>query len=393
MTHRALVTTVSSGHLAQVPRARRYLDRATLLAGVSAMALFFSNPDAMARPLGGNSVSAPLTATNDAVSNAQRAAQATQQVKQSLTRATQALQAIRSLQDAARAAAQGVPHSARLNLNIPNGLTPGGLMPDMAAGWSGANAPTEAASGGQTVVGIQQTAPRAILNWQTFNVGAQTSVNFNQQGNADWVALNRITASGAPSQILGAIKADGQVYLINPNGIIFGGGSQVNVGALIASTAKISNDQFLRGIYSTQTGSTWTPSFTDAAALLGNGSGGGVVSVEAGAQIQAHAPASVTSGGGFVLLMGGQVVNAGAITTPNGQAQFAAGDDFVLRRGYGTDQNVASTTRGNEIAPVFRAGSLAGLVRNDGMVSSAQGDITLAGRTIEQNGALIASTS
>ncbi|TAI64372.1 hypothetical protein CWO89_19265 [Bradyrhizobium sp. Leo170] len=372
---------------------RRVVRRA-LLAGTSALALALTGVEgAVARPLGAGSVSAPLTAVNHAVANAQQAVQAARQAQQSLNRATQALQAIRSLQDAARATAQGVPHAAGLNLNVPNGLTPGGLMPDMAAGWSGANAPTEAASGGQTVVGIQQTAPRAILNWQTFNVGAQTTVNFNQQGNSDWVALNRIMASGAPSQILGAIKADGQVYLINPNGIIFGGGSQINVGALIASTAKITNDQFLRGIYSTQAGSTWTPSFTDAAALLGNGTSGGVVSVEAGAQIATHAPASVTSGGGFVLLMGGQVVNAGAITTPNGQTQLAAGDDFVLRRAYGTDANQYSTTRGNEIAPLFRGGSLAGLVRNDGMVFSAQGDITLAGRTIEQNGALVASTS
>ncbi|MCA6113303.1 hypothetical protein, partial [Bradyrhizobium cenepequi] len=98
-------------------------------------------------------------------------------------------------------------------------------------------------------------------------------------------------------------------------------------------------------------------------------------------------------GGGFVLLMGGQVINAGAITTPNGQTQLAAGDDFVLRRGYGTDANQPSTTRGNEIAPLFDAGSRAGLVRNDGMVFSSRGDITLAGRTIEQNGILVASTS
>ncbi|WP_456636739.1 filamentous haemagglutinin family protein [Bradyrhizobium sp. USDA 10063] len=348
---------------------------------------------AIARPLGGNPVSAPLTTINDAVSNAQRAAQTAQQVKQSLGRAAQALQAMQSLQNAARAAAQGVPHSAGLNINVPNGLTPGGLMPDLAAGWSGANAPAQSVAGGQTNVNIDQTRQQAILNWRTFNVGSRTTLTFDQHGNANWVALNRVDAGTGPSQILGNIKADGQVYVINQSGIIFGGGSQINVGALIASTAKMSDDQFLKGIYSTQTGSTWTPSFTDAAALLGNGTGGGIVSVEAGAQIATHAPASVTSGGGFVLLMGGQVINAGAITTPLGQTQFAAGDDFVLRRGYGTDQNIASTTRGNEIAPVLRAGSFAGLVRNDGMVFTSQGDITLAGRTIEQNGALAASTS
>ncbi len=125
--------------------------------------------------------------------------------------------------------AQGMSHSATLNINVPNGLTAGGLVPNMAAGWTGANAPTQSSSSGQVTVGIQQTAPQAILNWQTFNVGAQTTVNFNQQGNSSWVALNRIAATGTPSQILGQIKADGQVYLINPNGIIFGGASQINV--------------------------------------------------------------------------------------------------------------------------------------------------------------------
>src|SRR5262249_16822713 len=85
-------------------------------------------------------------------------------------------------------------------------------------------------------------------------------------------------------------------------------------------------------------------------------------------------------------------------TTPNGQTQLAAGDDFVLRRGYATDANISSTTRGNEISvgswdgTTFTPGG-SGLARNEGMIFSPQGDITLAGRTIEQNGILVASTS
>ena len=95
----------------------------------------------------------------------------------------------------------------------------------------------------------------------------------------------------APSKILGSIKADGSVYVINQSGIIFGGTSQVNVGALIASTAKITDCQFLNGIYSTQTGNTWTPSFSNAA---------GNVKVEAGALISTNDPSSVTAGGGSI---------------------------------------------------------------------------------------------
>ncbi len=249
-------------------------------------------------------ISATVNASASAIANAQQAAQVAQRAQQSLARATQALQAMQAAQNAARAAAQGVPHSNTLNLNVPNGLTAGGLVPNIAAGWSGANAPTQNTSGGQVVVGIQQTAPQAILNWQTFNVGAQTTVNFNQQGNSSWVALNQIAASGVPSQILGQIKADGQVYLINPNGIIFGGASQINVGSLIASSASMVNTNT---IYSAQSGNTYGPSFTNA---------GGAIIVEPGALISTAAPSSVTSGGGFVLMMGTQVQNAGAIVTP-----------------------------------------------------------------------------
>ncbi len=103
----------------------------------------------------------------------------------------------------------------------------------------------------------------------------------------------------------------------------------------------------------------------------------------------------MTSGGGYVLLMGTEVDNAGSITTPRGQATLAAGDDFILRKGYGTDAdtNQYSTTRGNEVAPVIRVGSSSGSVTNTGLVFAQQGDITLAGHAIVQDGILLATTS
>ncbi len=78
-----------------------------------------------------------------------------------------------------------------------------------------------------------------MLSWQTFNVGTNTTLTFDQQGNASWTALNRVVGSMAPSQILGTIKADGTVLVINQNGIIFGGSAQINVGSLIATTLEI----------------------------------------------------------------------------------------------------------------------------------------------------------
>ncbi|WP_160168976.1 filamentous hemagglutinin N-terminal domain-containing protein [Bradyrhizobium sp. Ai1a-2] len=357
----------------------------------------------LARPLGAASPSPSAAAIAAAQSAQQQAERQAREASDALRRATLAIQALRASQQAARDAAQ-VSLQATPDI-VPNGLRAGGLrigrgVVDPGGNvnadlWQGANLPTESVDGGgRTKVNVDQTRPQAILSWDTFNVGSRTDLNFNQQGNRDWVALNRVLGvDGRPSQILGSIKADGSVYIINQNGIIFGGASQVNVGSLIASTAKISNDQFLAGLYSTQTGTRWNPSFTDAAALLGNGKGGGEIKVEADAQIETYTPASVTSGGGFILLMGGKVINAGSINTPLGQTVLSSGDDFVLRRGYSTEANNSSTTRGIEIAPVFDNGSVAGLVRNDGVVTSAQGDITLAGRTIEQNGILVASTS
>src|SRR5262249_15195114 len=159
------------------------------------------------------------------------------------------------------------------------------------------NTPTQTTSNGQTVVTIQQTQPAAILNWQSFNVGANTTVNFNQQGNPTWAALNRISANGVPSQILGSIRADGQVYLINQSGIIFGGSSQVNVGSLVASAVNITPDQFLAGTVlpqlftATPNGATLAaPTFSNSIIdsngnVVASGPTGDVV-VKAGAVIQ-----------------------------------------------------------------------------------------------------------
>ncbi|WP_322516790.1 filamentous hemagglutinin family protein [Rhodopseudomonas palustris] len=317
---------------------------------------------------------------------AQQAAAAARQSAGALTRATQALQAMQAAQSAARAAAAASQTSATAPVNVPNGLTAGGLDPNLAAGWRGANAPTRGVdASGQTQIGIRQTSAQAILNWNSFNVGARTTLTFDQQGNSSWVALNRVTSATAPSQILGQIKADGQVYVINQSGIIFGGGSQINVGSLIAATAGITDSQFLtNGIYSTLSGSTYTPSFTAA---------GGKVVVESGATIGTPSPSSVTLGGGYVLMIGSQVENAGSISTPKGQTLLAAGDSFTLRRGFGTQGNAASTTRGIEISPVIGAASGSGRVSNSGLIVAQQGDITLAGRTLTQSGVLLATSS
>ena len=361
-----------------------------MLASASMLAILTMSPAAHGRALNGGgaggSVSAPNIASDAAAQAARQAAAAARQTQDSLARAARAVQDIQAVQAAARAAAAAAQASVTAPIAVPNGLGAGGLLPNVPAGWNGASAPTQSVDGnGQTQVNIRQQAQQAILNWQSFNVGARTTLTFDQGGNANWVALNRVTNATAPSQILGNIRADGHVYVINQSGIIFGGNSEVNVGSLIASTAGITDEQFTtQGIYSTGSGSNFTPSFKAA---------GGKVVVEAGALIATRAPTSVTSGGGYVLMIGSQVENAGLIETPKGQTILAAGDDFILRRGLGTDANTSSTTRGHEISPVIAAGSANGLVRNNGLIFAQQGDITLAGRELVQSGALIATTS
>ncbi|MGB5156434.1 MAG: filamentous hemagglutinin family protein [Desulfobacterales bacterium] len=93
---------------------------------------------------------------------------------------------------------------------------------------------------------INQNKSKAIIDWQSFNIGKEAWTHFNQQGNTDWVALNRIYDQN-PSQIFGKLTADGKVYLINQNGILFGVDSQVNIHSLIASSLNANDDDFLNG--------------------------------------------------------------------------------------------------------------------------------------------------
>ncbi len=342
---------------------------------------------------GANPTAAVTQAIQAEAGRAAQASSASQRAIAAFARAAATREAMSNAQAAARAAALAAQSQ------VPNGLGQGGLQ--VAEGvtldpslWVGANGPSQTTDAdGRTTVTVGQTEQKAILTWDSFNVGRETDLVFNQQGHSDWVALNHVTdASADPSKILGRIKADGSVYILNRNGVIFGGSSQVNVRNLIAAAADISNIQFLeRGITSnTVPPVNWweapglAPVFTDA---------GGAVTVEAGARIATTAPASVVEGGGFVALLGSEVVNAGSIVTGRGQTLMAAGDDFILRPGYGTNANQASTTRGYEVAVTVDAGSQAGRVVNQGLIQAAEGDITLAGRHVVQDGVAIATTS
>lgn len=99
-----------------------------------------------------------------------------------------------------------------------------------------------------TTTTITQQSQNLSINWLGFSIGANESVRFFQP-NSSAIALNRILGS-SPSEILGSLSANGQVFILNPNGVLFGSGAQVNVGGLVASTLKLSDADFMAGNYS-----------------------------------------------------------------------------------------------------------------------------------------------
>ncbi len=222
---------------------------------------------------------------------------------------------------------------------MTNGLGIGGLKQAEGADalWVGAGEPSATMQGGRTRVDITQTQKNAVLTWKTFNVGERTDLNFDQKGQRDWIALNRVIDPDlAPSRILGTIKSDGTVLVINPNGIIFGAGAQINVGSLMASTLDVGpptarqtpngsatptgiawrNDNFLlNGLLTYAPGQTFPQqSFS---AVVSSGENRGAISVAAGASIK-------TGDGGLALLAAPYVTNAGSISAPTGQVIIAA---------------------------------------------------------------------
>ena len=148
---------------------------------------------------------------------------------------------------------------------------------------------------------INQATQNASLSWQTFNVGTNQTVNFVQP-NAAAIAVNRIYDNNG-SQIMGNINANGKVFLINPNGILFGPGAQINVGGLIASTLNMSDASLNSAIRQ----------------FSGNGLGSiinqGVIN---------------TPEGGYVALLGNTVSNQGPINAPLGTVAFGAGSAVTL---------------------------------------------------------------
>src|SRR4051812_38187753 len=192
---------------------------------------------------------------------------------------------------------------------------------------------------------ITQTSQNAALNWTGFSIGAGESVRFNQP-NAASVALNRVLGPD-PSSILGSLSANGRVFLLNPNGILFGQGAQVNVGGLVASTLNLSDADFMAGHYNF--------AGTSNASVTNQG--------------------SINADGGYVALLGASVSNTGTISARMGTVALAAGNAMTL--------DVA----GDGLLNVtVNQGAVNALVSNGGLIRADGGQVLL---TVQAAGDLL----
>ena len=204
-------------------------------------------------------------------------------------------------------------------------------------------------------------SPGSIINWNSFSINPGELTQFLQQ-NSSSAVLNRIVGQ-SPSQIFGALQSNGQVFLINPNGIIFGANSKVSVSGLVASTLDISNSDFAAGKLNFAAGTT-------AGNIVNQGN-------------------LTTPSGGLIYLIAPQVQNSGVITSPQGEVLLAAGHSVQLVDG--ADPNIQvvvsaptdqAVNLGNIVAQGGKIGLYGALVNQSGTVSADSAVVGQDGKVV-----------
>jgi filamentous hemagglutinin family protein len=194
---------------------------------------------------------------------------------------------------------------------------------------------------------INQTTQNAAINWQSFNIASGEAVRVLQP-NSSSVLLNRVLGSD-PSNILGSLSANGKVFLVNPNGILFGRGASVNTAGLVASTLNVTDSDFMAGSYKFAGNST--------ASVLNQG--------------------SINADGGYVALLGASVTNDGVIQARLGSVALAAGNAMTLDLAGDGLLNVSVSQ-----------GALNALAQNGGLIQADGGQVLLSAQSA---GALLQS--
>lgn len=213
-----------------------------------------------------------------------------------------------------------------------------------------------------TTLNIHQSTDRAAINWQSFDIGSNAHVNFNQPS-VNSVALNRVL-DGNPSQIFGRLTANGQVYLTNKAGMYFSPSASVNVGALVATAHGMSDQDFMNG----------KTSFSR------NGSTGSVIN-----------EGSIRSRlGSYIALLAPEVRNAGVVVAEMGSVALAAGEDFALHFNSFGGLSDITTTKSNITTLVENKQAVQApgglIILSAQAVNSLQGGVVKNAGTIEATG-------
>ncbi|KPV10654.1 hypothetical protein APR50_06190, partial [Variovorax paradoxus] len=195
-----------------------------------------------------------------------------------------------------------------------------------------------------SVTRIDQSTQRASINWQGFGIAAGETVNFNQP-NASAITLNRVVGNER-SVIEGALNANGKVFLVNSNGVLFTRGSSVNTAGLVASTLDISDADFNAGRF----------------VFRGNGGSGSVINMGTLTAAQ----------GGYVALLGRSVSNQGVIVATKGTVALGSGEKISLN--FNGDSLVSLS---------IDEGTLGALVENKGAIQADGGTVILTAKAAD----------
>jgi len=237
---------------------------------------------------------------------------------------------------------------------------------------------------------LVQTSKAGLYSWSSFDIGSSATFEIETPG-AGSSSLHRVIGSTKLSEVYGTLKSNGSVYLINPNGVMFGQGAQVNVQGLVASTLNISDQDFLS---LTDLDNRTTPVYAwedlsgeDTPVTFDHPTN--YVRVAPGATI-------TTPSGGSVFLMARKVENAGTISTPGGQTALLAGEAVYLKSPDKEAKIYASEV--NTSQPVlrgflFEVRGNEGEASNLGTILTERGNTTLMANTVRQGGTIRATTS
>src|SRR6056297_1158989 len=188
---------------------------------------------------------------------------------------------------------------------------------------------------------IDQSTDRSIINWDSFNIDAGETTQFKVP-NADSWTLNRVVGSQSPSLVYGSIVSNGNTIIVNPDGMHFGSGSTVDVNRLIASTADITNDDFMAGQL------TFGIEGNQSASIVNEG----VISA---------------ADYGLAALVAPSVRNSGVITARLGTVGLSAGNSFTIDPyGDGLIKLAIGDEITNEVYDVATGDTVSDLVKNDG---------------------------